>query len=654
LSYPLKLSVSKKKTKKNQLNNVLIKEPVTNSKWYSPSVFKIQTLVLIIIGLICYANTFNNDYALDDTPIIKENESVQQGFQGIPTILSSDAFASLYHQQNSEQQLSGGRYRPLSIVTFAIEQQLFGSPEEVNNPSHHLARIRHIGNVLLYILSVIFLLYFLRSYIFKEKPIIAFITALLFLVHPIHTEVVANIKSRDEILSFLFVILTLIYVFRYADSKKPQQLILSLIFYFLAFLSKEYAIGLLVFIPMLFYIVRGDTLQKSITKAIPFLVVAIVYILIRYSTVGFGSTTENTEVMNNPFLYATTPEKWATKIEILIRYMRLLFYPHPLSCDYSYATIPYTNFSDSMVWLSIVVHLSLIVVMIILFFKRNILSFAIGFYLLNLLLISNLIFDIGGTMGERLVYNSSLGLVMVIAIFMEFLLRQLKYPSLLSIVVGSAIGSLLIVWCAIKDHERNAQWKDDKTLFLADVKTVPNSVSANGNAGKNYIDMSQLPENKNKPQEHLLLDTGIAYLNKAVSIHPQFVNGLLNLGYAFMFKKEYEKAKSYVDSAKAIYDTNPYVDSIYRDIGSGLSNDAISMISTQPAKAVVYFKRATEIAPNDIDLWNNYGYGCIYFTKDYNAAKMAFDRALQLDPYNKKALAGAALLTPGAAPVQKK
>jgi tetratricopeptide (TPR) repeat protein len=649
--------VSKKKARKNQLNNGLIKEikePVIKPKWYSPTVFKIQVLVLIIIGLICYANTFNNDYALDDTPIIKQNEFVQQGFQGISTILSSDAFASLYHQQNSDEELSGGRYRPLSIVTFAIEQQLFGSAEEINNPSHHLAKIRHIGNIVLYILSVIFLLYFLRNYIFIEKPIIAFITALLFLVHPIHTEVVANIKSRDEILSFLFVILTLIYVFRYADSKKPLQLIMSLVFYFLAFLSKEYAIGLLVFIPMLFYIVRDDTLQKSISKAIPFLAVAIVYILIRYSIVGIGTTTENTEIMNNPFLYATTPEKWATKIEILIRYMRLLFYPHPLSSDYSYATIPYTNFSNSMVWLSIVIHLSLIVAMIILFFKRNILSFAIAFYLLNLLLISNLVFDIGGTMGERLAYNSSLGLVMAIAIFMEFLLGLLKYPSVFSIVVGGAIGSLIIVWCAIKDHERNAQWKDDKTLFLADVKTVPNSILANGNAGKDYIDISQLPENKNKPQEYLLLDTGIAYLNKAVSIHPKFVNGLLNLGYAFMFKKEYEKAKNYVDSAKAIYAADPYVDSIYRDIGSGISDEAVGMISTQPAKAIVYFKRATEIAPNDIDLWNNYGYGCIYISKDYNTAKMAFDHALQLDPYNKKALAGSALLVPVAASDQKK
>jgi tetratricopeptide (TPR) repeat protein len=646
-----------KKAKQNQLDNSTnstINKVETKKvlKWYYLTTFKLQVLALIIIGLICYANSFNNEYALDDNVVIVRNEYVQQGFQGIPIILSSDAFRSLYEQQNSDQQLSGGRYRPLSIVTFAIEQQLFGSPDDKN--ASHLDIIRHIGNVFLYILSVIFLLYFLRNYIFKEKPIIAFITSLLFIIHPIHTEVVANIKSRDEILSFLFVLLTLTYVFRYADLKKTRCLILSLVFYFLAFLSKEYAVGLLVFIPMLFYIVRNETLQKSIRKAVPFFIVAVIYIAIRYSVVGMGSTTENAEVMNNPFLYATIPERWATKIEILIRYMRLLFYPHPLSSDYSYATIPYTNFSNSMVWVSIVIHVSLVTAMIVLFFKRNILSFAIAFYLLNLFLISNLIFDIGGTMGERLVYNSSLGLVMAISILFEFLLRQLKYPSVLSLVISGAIGILLIVWCAVKDYQRNSQWKDDKTLFLADVKTVPNSVLANGNAGKDYIDMSQLPENKNKPQEYPIIDTGIVYLNKAIAIHPQFVNGLLNLGYAYSFKKEYEKAKTYVDSAKVLYASNPYVDSIYRDIGSGLSNDAIAIMTTQPVKAMAYFKRATEIAPADIDFWNNYGYGCVYISKDYNTAKMAFNKALQLDPLNQKALNGSALLVPATTLSQKK
>ncbi|HTB52487.1 MAG TPA: hypothetical protein VK718_06920 [Ferruginibacter sp.] len=640
--------MGKKKTR-NKLasaeNAKEIKEPVKQTSWFSFSTFKLQALALIIIGLICFSNSFYNDYALDDDALIKKNDFVQEGIQGIPTILSSDAFLSFYQHLNSSQQLSGGRYRPLSIVTFAIEQQLFG-PTDGSTPSiaptDKVAHIRHVVNVLLYIFSVIVLFYFLRNFIFKEKPIIAFIASLLFLIHPIHTEVVANVKSRDEIMSFLFIILTFIYSFRYSETKRLKHLFIGLLFYFLALLSKEYAITLIVFIPMLLYIVKGDSLKKAIIQVLPFLGVAILYVMIRVSIVGVGATDDNPEIMNNPFLYATTPEKWATKIEILMRYLRLLFYPDPLSCDYSYNTIPYTNFANSMVWMSIAVHLSMITAAIVLFFKRNILSFALAFYLLNLFLVSNLFFDVGATMGERLVYHSSLGFVIAMAVLIEFLLQKLKYPSVPTMIVAGAFGCVIVSWCAVKDYQRNIQWKNDVTLFLHDVKVVPNSVLANGNTGKDYIDISQLPENQ--ARKTILLDSAIYFLDRSIAIHDKFVNGYLNLGFAYSFLKQYEKAKGYVDIAKSIYSTDPYVDSIYRDIGSGYSNDAIAMVGTQPMKALEYFKKATEVAPKGIDFWNNLGYGYIYITKDYDSARYAFEKVLQLDPSNQKALAGIAML----------
>ena len=80
----------------------------------------------------------------------------------------------------------------------------------------------------------------------------------------------------------------------------------------------------------------------------------------------------------------------------------------------------------------------------------------------------------------------------------------------------------------------------------------------------------------------------------------------------------------------------------------------MAMMATQPKKAMAYFKRATEIAPDDIDFWNNYGYGCLYISKDYNTAKMAFNRALQINPSNQKALTGSALLVPAATSAEKK
>src|SRR6202042_67790 len=98
------------------------------------------------------------------------------------------------------------------------------------------------------------LLYFFRYIVFKDNPVIAFIAALLFVIHPIHTEVVANVKSRDEIMSLLFLCITFIFAFKYQEQKNKWFIIAGLVSYFLAFLSKEYAIGMVVLLPLAFYL----------------------------------------------------------------------------------------------------------------------------------------------------------------------------------------------------------------------------------------------------------------------------------------------------------------------------------------------------------------------------------------------------------------
>ncbi len=601
--------------------------------------FKIQTLLLVLLGFILYSNSFTNEYALDDGIVIQKNDYVQRGIRGIPKILSTDAYDSFYRQMHAKQQLSGGRYRPLSVVTFAIEQQLFGFKAK-DKPSDDVAFVRHLVNVLLYILSVIVLLYFLRYFIFKDNPLIAFITCLLFLIHPIHSEVIANVKSRDEILSFLFIILTFIAVLRYYESKEIKQLLFGLVFYFLAFLSKEYAITLFLLIPMLLYIVKGNTLKESLISTIPFVLVIIIYLIIRFSIVGKGSNIENPDVLNNPFKFATSPEKWATKIELLNHYLRLLFYPNHLSSDYSYNTIPYTNFGNAWVWSSILIHCSLIYATIILFFKRNILAFALAFYLLNLFLVSNLLMDLGATMGERLVYHSSFGFAMMIAVLVVWLLGKINQTNTKKIV-GITLGIFITTWCTIVIIERNAQWKNDTSLFIADAQTVPNSALVNGNAGKAYIDLSEKPENKSQEEE--LIKKAIYHLSKSVAIHKEYVNGYLNLGVAYFKLKDYDKARANWEIAKRIYPNNPFLKTNLKLLGSVYYNEAMKMGSKRPFEAQKLLEKALEVDPANSDYWYNLG-GVSYTIGDFVKARNAWTKTLLLDPANQQAKQGMSAL----------
>lgn len=622
--------------KEKKVNTALPLEKSWTSDWTS---FKMQALILAFIGFVFYANSFKNEYALDDGIVIQNNDYVQEGFRGIPKIMSTDAYESFYRHMGAKQQLSGGRYRPLSVVTFAIEQQIFGSNAEVK-PLDDAATVRHFMNVIYYILSILFLFYLLRNYIFKENHLAAFVAALIFLIHPMHTEVVANVKSRDEILSFLFIVLTFISVFKYREGKGASHLAFGLLFYFLALLSKEYAVTLLVLLPMLLFIVLKDSFAKSILVTLPFLAVALLYIAIRYKIVGAGAKFENPDVLNNPYIYANATQKLATRIEVLLRYLKLLFYPNPLSSDYSYSTIPFVDFSSSAVWASIVIHVSMIVAAVVLFFKRNILSFAIVFYLVHLLLISNLIFNVGATMGERMVYHSSFGFAIAMAVLITWLLQKISSEQTRRIVAVS-FGCIVVIWCGAKTIVRNAEWKNDQTLFIADAKTVPNSTLANGNAGKAYIDLSEMPENK--AQETELIKKGIYHLSRSVAIHDKYVNGYLNLGVAYFKLKEYDKAKQNWDIAKVIYPNNPFVKRNMELLGATYYNQGMTIGGKNPVEAIKLMEKAVSIDSTNAEYWYNIG-GASFTIKDYVKARSAWTKTLQLKPDYVQAQQGMAAL----------
>src|SRR5262249_59969728 len=131
----------------------------------------------------------------------------------------------------------GGRYRPLSIVTFAIEQQIFrGNPH-----------VSHAVNVILYGLTGWALFAVLRLLWGGATSAgwslgLPWVATLLFLSHPVHTEVVANIKGRDEILALLGALVSLICQLRYVEKRRPLWLVGAGLAFFLALLSKESAL----------------------------------------------------------------------------------------------------------------------------------------------------------------------------------------------------------------------------------------------------------------------------------------------------------------------------------------------------------------------------------------------------------------------------
>lgn len=629
--------------------------------------FRVQAIIVSVLALVLYANTFMHETAHDDGIVIVKNEYVQEGFAGIPSILTKDAYDSYYRQLNTTNQLSGGRYRPLSIITFAIEQQILGAvPKDkvdslmaantaygVHGPQEEkLVRdmhVRHVFNVLWYILALIALLYFLRYIVFRTEPLMALIAAVIFAIHPIHTEVVANVKSRDEIMSLMLMCMTFIFAFKYEETKKIKLLIIAMVSYFLAFLSKEYSITLAVLLPLAMYVFNRYSIRKSIVAFLPFALVIVAYFILRWSigvSTQAGENSEN-EVLNNPYLFASGAEKLATEIATTLNYLKLLLFPHPLSADYSYNSIPYKDFSNPIVWLSLVVHAGLVVAMVLLFPRRasgtssskpaivgidyhGILCFAIAFYLLHLLLVCNIFFDIGATMGERLIFHSSVGFAIAVAYFLCKGAEKIK-PAVNGQRALAGLMVVIILLSGYKTMSRNMDWKNDSTLFRADLKTVPNSVLVLGNVAASDITLSDYQQDEKTRQEYLY--HAIKLLNHALSIHHTFVAGFLNRGIAWYKLGDIDKAKPNVDTVRSLYPTYPTLPGMYKLMGEFYMKkgwEEFGKYGKFP-EAIEQFKKALSVDSTNPEIWYNLG-GALYSNRQLPDAIGAWQRALQLKP----------------------
>jgi tetratricopeptide (TPR) repeat protein len=627
-------------------------------------------VVLSLIGFVFYINTIQNEFALDDGIIINDNEYVMQGVSGVDSLMSRDAYHSFYKHMHAQSQLAGGRYRPLSAVSFAIEQEFIGKypggivpadgwdlnknkkmdPEEDINKDGMWnvtdcytkgSMLRHFNNVLFYVLSVLLIYMLFRNHMFPQFPDLAFLAAFLFCIHPIHTEVIANVKSRDEIFSIIFIALTFISIFKYKETGQNKYLAWSAVNFFLSLLSKEYAIMLIWVIPATVFLFDTEFSIKKYSGL--FVVIGLTlmaYFMIRFSVAPFKKMVPDKELLNNPYLRASHEQIIGTKIFVWLKYLVLLFFPFVLSSDYSYNSIPYRHLFSLETILSLAIYISLLVLAFKLFRKKHPVAWGLLFFFANFLMICNFFFDIGATMGERLIFHSSLGWAIGIAwlcteggrkYFSSIKMQRAVLMSCLTLV------TFLFGWRTIT---RNVDWKNDITLFTHDVKTMPNSVLCLGNAGARYVDLAMRPTNKEHKKEYL--EKAVSYLTYSVQLHPKYTNGFLNLGLANFELNDFNKAEENWLQAYKLYPSEPHLAGYFPMLASVYVQQAFADAKGNKLQNSQYwFERALRFKANDPEIWYNLG-GVSYNLKDYAKAKEAFAKCLQLDPNNQLAKNGLA------------
>lgn len=310
--------------------------------------------------------------------------------------------------------------------------------------------------------------------------------------------------------------------------------------------------------------------------------------------------------------------------------------PFKLSCDYSYNVIPFRTFANPEVWLSAAILIGLGIGSLFAFLKRSWLVVPLLFILMHLVLINNFLFNIGATMGERLVYHSTFGVCILLVYGLYYLFVKVLHKN----ASWVAIAILpLVVFYSIRTIARNPAWKNNITLYTTDVKTYPNSTMLNGNACISYFDLSNLPSNKSR--EKGLLDTANMYGNKALQLHSGYFYTHMNLGLVKAKQGDMDSATYHWLKAREL---SPYEKKLpefldgsaayYYNKGVGFLNE------NKLPEALAQLKYANQIKPNDNRPY--YYLGVVYFKmKDFAKAKEMWSKGLSLAPNDqilKKAL----------------
>jgi tetratricopeptide (TPR) repeat protein len=535
------------------------------------------------------------------------------------------------HIENKNIRLKDQR-RVLKNNTYLTKDEkkiISNNLERMHNRRGLFLFIAHFVNVLLYALTALILFRILENLFkrFNTQPwylSLPFAATLLFVVHPIHTEVVANIKGLDEILSLLGSLLAMWYVLKFIESKQVFNILLSFVFFTAAMFAKEVAITFIAIIPLsiYFFVDCNKKGKQIIITSIPLIIGAAIYLYIRQVVVGVISFESNPELMNNSFLGMDFMEKYATIFYTLLLYIKLLIFPHPLTYDYYPYHIPAMQWTDIWPVIGLLVYVAIGIYALSGIKRKNVISYGILVYIIALSPTSNVLFPIGVFMSERFLYVASIGFIIIVAWFIHYIIeKELLKQRNLEIALG-----VIFLLLSIKTISRNTVWKDDFTLFTNDVEISKNSAKSNTSAGGLLMEEAIKPKNKEIKNEYL--DRSIQYLHRAVKIHPTYVDALILLGNA-----KWERYAS-VDSAFKYYELvlkrYPKFDKVYIN----LFDSEIKVEFEKGERADQNLEILNTVKKYDPENYKvNYYLGRNYgrFKNDLKTSKHYFEKALSID-----------------------
>ena len=428
-------------------------------------------MLIFLLAFGVFANSLGNGFVYDDVGIIAQNPRLESPWD-VRTFFSTSYWGNFL--PNSRL------YRPLTIMSLAVDRAVFGpGPFGV-----------HLMNVLANAVAAVLVYTLVRRLV--PGRIVALLTALLFAAHPVHTEVVANGVGRAELYAVVAMLaamhLHLSYVHRAVDrgqrvegrrrsgrDKLPSgrlYLAAAVVLYLVALLLKESAVvlpGLLFLTEWL--VVRRGALRPMLPRLGGYLLFVLplaAYMAARVPVVGTEPPAVQ-EVM----LGATGVQRVLYASETMLRYVGQLAFPLWLCAEYSdYTNLIRSSIAQPLVLASLLVWVGCTVLAVWLVRRKQyLLLYALGWFFLTLLPVSNLVIPVGTIRADRLLFFPSLGFVLAVAWLLVELTRRKKH-------VGIALFVVVLGFYGWRTWTRNWDWASQDTLWEVTVADNPGSAVA--------------------------------------------------------------------------------------------------------------------------------------------------------------------------------
>ncbi len=601
--------------------------PVEQKKALNPTINSTPkplhlALVLFAIAFLLFSNTFQHGFVLDDIGIIKTNKITEAsvGFENAKVIFSTPHLSGAYHDQENVI------YRPFTKLLFNIEWNLFdGDP--------HLF---HILQALLYGCIGV-LLFFILLEAFHKKWVVAFLVSLLFIVHPIHTEVVDNIKCADELLSLLGILLALRCIQQYIKKDVAFYFVLAILSLLMALFSKESAVTALALVPLFLYFLLDIPVKKNILITASSAACVLFFLWCRWNVLHVYPepraimASDNYLVLCKEAAFANTSQI-ASAVSTFGLYLKTFFLPYALSSDYSYSTIQPVGFADVGFLVVMIICISLLFYTVKQWQQKSVIGFGFLWLIISMSITSNVFFLIGTSFGERLFFIPSLGICLALVYALYEKLDKEKIETSFAETMQKAPQLFAIVFVlaglySFKTWTRNKDWVSDIILLSKDIETSPNSchllynlgIKLSGGERKQELanELISLGYSQQQIEDSSAVENqkSFAYLSKALSIYPYMPpEGYNEIGLNYFNRGQLDSAYSFYHEANIRDTSNPIfinnIGTVYLNKANALKQSNLEEANKLYAIAFSYFVNATSKDTSESDYMNNIG--CIY------------------------------------------